>query len=310
MFTPLLRPVAYAYLFLFSLLLAFESIGQQLMFEKQAEGWMLLEEGQPRYFYQTATKSLDGLYPRANYIHPLYDTEGEVITEDFPADHPHHRGVFWTWHQLWVNDQRAADPWICEDIVWEVKKVKTAINPNGSASLEATILWKGTGKIQKNLVQETLIVTYQRVSSAAYKLTFDIELKPLLKNIRLGGSEDAKGYGGFSPRIRLGNNAGFYDENGKVLPQELPVRAGPWINLTAGGPEDPGTVIMGEPEKLPSYQGWILRSKNSMQNVAFPGKEPLLLDTKNPLSFRNQLLVHQGMGRQEIVDQYRIFRNQ
>lgn len=308
--TPLLLRIKFAYFVVFLLQNPFESIGQQLMFEEQADGWMLLEDGQPRYFYQTATKSKDGMYPRANYIHPLYNTDGEVITEDFPADHPHHRGIFWTWHQLWVNEQRAADPWICENIVWEVKKVKTAVNPNGSASLEATIIWKGTGAIKKNLIEEKLSVTYQRVSSSAYKLAFDIELKPLMKGIRLGGSEDPKGYGGFSPRIRLGDTPGFYDEDGKVMPQELPIAAGPWINLTAAGPNDPGTVIMGEPDELPAYQGWILRAKNSMQNLAFPGKEPILLDAKNPLRFRNQLLVHRGIGRQEIIDQYRIFRNQ
>ncbi|NHE58690.1 DUF6807 family protein [Cyclobacterium plantarum] len=284
---------------------------QTLTFEEQDEGWLLLDDGKPRYFYQAATKSLDGKYPRANYIHPLYDTDGEVVTEDFPADHPHHRGIFWTWHQLWVRDQRAADPWVCENIIWEVKRVKTSIHPNGAANLEAKVLWKGTGPIKKNIVEETLIISYQRISSSAYKLVFDITLKPLVREVRLGGSEDPKGYGGFSPRIKLAENVGFYDENGAVVPQDLAVQAGPWINVTREKAEDPGVVIMGEPDRLPSYQGWILRSENSMQNMAFPGREAMLLSNKSPyLRFKNQLLVHQGLGNQEIVNQYRIFKNQ
>ncbi|SHM90905.1 Methane oxygenase PmoA [Cyclobacterium lianum] len=287
------------------------SNAQTLTFEQQSDGWLLLDEGEPRYFYQTATKSLDGKYPRANYIHPLYDVDGEVITEDFPEDHPHHRGVFWTWHQLWVKDQRAADPWICENITWEVKNVKTGIHPNGAARLEARIIWKGTGAIKKNILEETLIVTYQRISSRAYKLAFDISLRPLLQEVRLGGSEDPKGYGGFSPRIKLSSNPGFFDENGPLVPAELAINAGPWVNVTMEKATDPGVVIMGEPDQLPSYQGWILRSENSMQNMAFPGREPILLSRKNPLlRFRNQLLIHQGMEKQEISNQYRIFRNQ
>ncbi len=300
-------------LFFFSLLFIFmmELKAQTLTFEEQEDGWLLLDDGKPRYFYQTATKSLDGKYPRANYIHPLYNTDGEVVTEDFPADHPHHRGIFWTWHQLWVGDQRAADPWICEDIIWEVKNVKTQTNPNGSASLEARVIWKGTGTVKKNILEETLIISYQRISSRAFKLAFDITLKPLLSDVRLGGSEDPKGYGGFSPRIKLSENVGFFDENGAVVPQELAVQAGPWINVTREKAEDPGVVIMGEPDRLPSYQGWILRSENSMQNMAFPGSEALLLSKKAPhLRFKNQLLVHQGMEKQEIANQYRIFRNQ
>ncbi|WP_235941007.1 DUF6807 family protein [Cyclobacterium roseum] len=283
---------------------------QQLVFEETEDGWLLTEDGKPRYFYQATEKSLDGLYPRANYVHPLYHTNGEILTEDFPEDHPHHRGIFWTWHQLWVNDQRVADPWVCEGIRWEVKNVKTAVNPNGSATLEAKVIWRGTGTVKKNLLEETVRIDYQRVSSYSYKLSFAIQLKPLVKGLRLGGSEDAKGYGGFSPRVKLTENAAFYDENDAVIPQEIPVTAGAWINLTEGDPEDPGLVIMGEPDKLPSYQGWILRDKNSMQNMAFPGQNPITLDRNAPLVFRNQLLVHQGLKKQEIVDQYRIFRNQ
>lgn len=281
---------------------------QQLAFEEKEDGWLLTEDGKPRFFYQADEKTLDGLYPRANYIHPLYHTNGEVVTEDFPEDHPHHRGIFWTWHQLWVNDQRAADPWICEGIRWEVKNVKTSINPNGSATLTAKVIWKGTGAFKRNLVEETVTIVYQRVSSFSYKLFFTIHLKPLINGLRLGGSEDPKGYGGFSPRIRLTENTRFFDEKGVVIPQELPVEAGPWINVTQGAPQDPGVVIMGEPDKLPSYQGWILRDKNSMQNMAFPGRHPIKLDQE--LTFRNQLLVHQGLSKQEITDQYRIFRNQ
>lgn len=284
---------------------------QQLVFEEKEGGWLLTEDGKPRYFYQADEKSLNGDYTRANYIHPLYNTNGEIITEDFPADHPHHRGIFWTWHQLWIKDQRVADPWICEGIRWEVKNVKTEINPNGSATLEAKVIWRGTGAVQKNLLEETVTILYQRVSSYSYKLSFDIQLKPLLNGLRLGGSENPKGYGGFSSRIRLADNASFYDEKGVVVPQELAVKAGPWINLTEGNPEAPGVVIMGEPDKLPSYQGWILRDKNSMQNMAFPGQNPIKLDKKSdPLRFKNQLLVHRGLSNQEIIDQYRIFRNQ
>ena len=283
---------------------------QILTFEEKEDGVLLLSDGKPRLFYQKDVISLDGEYPRANYLHPVFDTKGEIVTEDFPDDHLHHRGIFWTWHQLWVNDLRIGDPWISDGVEWVVKKVHTDIHPNNSATIAVKVIWKANKVSKKKIIEENTTITYQPIGNQSYKITFDITLKPLVSGVRIGGSEDAKGYGGFSPRLKLSETVGFYDENGEVTPNNLPVSAGDWINITSKEPNDPGVVIMGEPDKLPSYQGWILRKRNSMQNMAFPGKEPLLLNKKEPLHFRNQLLVHQGMSIREINNQYRIFRNQ
>jgi len=89
---------------------------QQLEFRKDKEGVLLLEDNMPRYFYQEKTKSLDGKYARANYVHPLYNSVGEIITEDFPEDHLHHHGIFWSWHQLYADGKYIGDPWLSEDI--------------------------------------------------------------------------------------------------------------------------------------------------------------------------------------------------
>ncbi|WP_035807044.1 DUF6807 family protein [Lunatimonas lonarensis] len=280
-------------------------IAQQLSWTADDQGYELTENGETRLFYQRATKDKDGQYPRANYIHPLYDLNGDVITEDFPEDHLHHRGIFWTWHQLLVDGKRVADPWISDGIVWEVTRVETSVLSEEMAALDAQINWVVDGE---PVVEESLRLHYERVDPELYRLTVEVWLKPLAKKVQIGGSEDPKGYGGFSPRIRLTETTGFFDQNGPVTPQELPVAGGPWMNITQQGPEDPGVVILGEPDRLPSYQGWILRRKNSMQNMAFPGREPITLSEKEPyLHFRNQLLVHQGLQTAEIDLFYRDF---
>lgn len=264
------------------------------------------EKGLPRYFYQVQAQDKDGKYPRSNYVHPLYGINGEILTEDFPDDHLHHRGIFWTWHQLWVGGERIADPWICEGIEWVVEEVTTNIISDEKAVLNAQVFWRETGSKSRDIIEESVIITYERLADELYRLSFDITLQPLLDDVEIGGSEDPKGYGGFSPRIKLTENVGFFDREGKVYPQNLAVKAGPWINVTQGKENDPGVVIMGEPEQLPSYQGWILRAKNSMQNMAFPGQDPLELDEKG-LTFRHQLLVHEGMEPGLVNQLYKAF---
>jgi len=46
---------------------------------------------------QVAEPNLKYARPRSDYIHPLYGPAGEVLTADFPVDHPHHRGIYWGW---------------------------------------------------------------------------------------------------------------------------------------------------------------------------------------------------------------------
>lgn len=95
--------------------------------QENEQGSLVSEGGQPVLFYQRAARSLDGKFERANYVHPLYDLDGSVLTEDFPADHRHHRGIFWAWHQLWIGEKKIGDAWATEDFVWEVTKVEAQI---------------------------------------------------------------------------------------------------------------------------------------------------------------------------------------
>lgn len=299
--------------FLFILIIfQFEAFPQSFKFEKNKEGILLLEDGQPRFFYQTATKSMNGEYPRASYIHPLYGLNGEILTEDFPEDHLHHHGIFWAWHQLYAEGERVGDPWISEGISWEVKKTSEKAKKK-AAQIKAEIYWLQIPG-DKPIVKENLLISYKRMDDEVYALTFDIKLTALVDGVEIGGSEDDKGYGGFSPRFILPEDVEFSSTTGDVVPHNLPVQAGPWMNLT--GSFDPssrtpsGIVIMGEPEKLPSYKGWILRSQRSMQNVAFPGREPIAIPKNKSLSFRNQILVHKDLTSEQIQSYYESFRGQ
>ena len=303
-----MRNIKLIYFALSFLVTGYFGFSQQLEFEESEKGILLKEDGQSRFFYRVAPDSVRQ-YARGDYVHPIYGLDGEVLTEDFPDDHPHHHGIFWAWHQLYAEGKRLGDTWINDGLCWDIKKVKTKIKDK-TANLNAKIHWIRTSD-GKAILRENLAIRFTRLNNEAFALTFDIKLTALMEGVAIGGSEDEKGYGGFSARIKLPEDVTFNSTMGSVEPQNLAIKAGPWVDIS--GSFDPSTatssgiVLMGEPDKLPSYKGWILRKARSMQNMAFPGKDPIQIKKGNPIEFHNQILVHRNLSKEEISEYYKKF---
>ena len=115
----------------------------RFVFEKTPQGIVLYENKQPVFFYQKEPKTPDGVNYFNNYLHPLFSLEGDTLTEEFPSDHPYHRGIFWAWHQLYVNDESVGDGWIMDNISQDVVELKTKVNKS-SAQLSLSVLWKSS----------------------------------------------------------------------------------------------------------------------------------------------------------------------
>lgn len=276
---------------------------------KTQQGIEIKEAGQKVLFYQTALSTLDGQYPRTNYIHPLYGLNEEILTEDFPKDHYHHRGVFWTWHQVWIGDKRIGDAWLCEDITCLVKKIKTKKNKDGSLTIRADVRWTSPnwtnkkGKPQDFLKEAVHITVYPRTGNLRV-IDFQISLEALVNQLAIGGSEDDKGYGGFSPRIITPENIRFTSTNGRVTPENLAVEAGNWMDITGDFMNDnpnSGIMIINQVATKNSPQKWILRSELSMQNHVFPGNTQYEIQPDEPLVLNYRLVLHQNkLGESQI----------
>ena len=267
-----------------------------------SQGFAITEGEAKIMFYQRQHKSLDGKYSRANYIHPLYDLDGEILTEDFPTDHLHHRGIFWAWHQVWLGDKRLGDPWAANDFVWDVYDARILPVDSQSRALQVHVHWKSplwtdaNGK-QKAFVKETTTIRVYRAQKDIRKVDFQISLLALDSGVRIGGSEDDKGYGGFTTRIRLPDGLSFTGSNGPVEPTTLSMDAGPWLDFSGHFREDgkvSGLAILCH-SSSPGYpQRWILRRKASAQNPVYPGRHPVLLSREKPLVLRYRLIIHRG----------------
>ena len=269
---------------------------------RQDEGFLFQEGERPVLFYQLKPKSIDGKFERSNYIHPLYDLDGGVLTEDFPADHLHQRGVFWAWHQVFVGEKRIQDQWTNDNSIWDVRKTETLRGGDHSSALRVTLDWKSPLWLdshgeQKPFVEETTTVRAHRAEGDLRKIDFEIRLLALEEKVSIGGSEDVKGYGGFSPRIRLPEDIRFTGRGGPVTPENTSVEAGPWVDFTgsfdsSGSPS--GLAVLCHPS-LPGFpQRWILRAARSMQNPVYPGREAVPLPRDKPLVLRYRLVLHRG----------------
>ncbi len=272
----------------------------RLQIVREDSGFSIREQGRPVLHYRLAPQSLDGKYERSNYVHPLYGLDGEVLTEDFPEDHLHHRGVYWTWHQVLVGDVRAGDPWLAQRFSWRVEQAEV-LSSNDGLRLRHRWFSPDFRAGEEAILEETAEVVVHPAERDVRKLDFDIRLVPLQDGVRLGGSEDDKGYGGFSVRVAMVDNLRFVSRDGSVEPQRLAMDLGDWVDFSGdftGSGQQSGVAILVHPGTAGYPQSWILRSpaSPSMQNPVWPGAAPLSLQKGEQVRLRYRLVVHRGDG--------------
>ena len=272
--------------------------GPVLEVVEEEGGMAVLENGLPVLRYRLAPESLDGRYERSNYVHPLYGLDGEILTEDFPEDHPHHRGVYWTWHQVLIGDVRAGDPWLAQRFSWRVEDAVALPAGNG---LRLRHRWFSPDfeSGEQPILEETAEVTVHPAEADLRKVDFDIRLVPLQDGVRLGGSEDDKGYGGFSVRVAMVDDLRFVASAGPLEPQRLAMEAGDWVDFSGsfpGADRPSGVAVLVHPSSAGYPQPWILRSPAapSMQNPVWPGADPVPLHRDETVRLRYRLVVHRG----------------
>jgi hypothetical protein len=278
----------------------------------QADAAYFVEDNDSILTYQIAEKSLNGKYQRSNYIHPLYTLDGQILTEDFPPDHLHHRGIFWAWHQLYIGDKRMGDPWDIKDFRWEVISVQELKGQDDAKAIQTEVLWKTTQWLdadgnEKAVVRETATIKVFPIANRYRQIDIEITLQALEQNMHLGGSENEKGYGGFSTRIRLVDDINFTSSDGKVIPDNLPVKAGEWMDISGSlgkGGALSGLSILCHPDNPGPTNQWILRSKASLQNAVypFPGATAVPFSETQPTILRYRLLVHEGNNEALDID--------
>jgi hypothetical protein len=270
---------------------------------KTAAGFDFVEDGVAVVSYQREPLEQNGKYRRRHYLHPILGLDGEVLTEDFPTDHLHHRGVFWAWHQVIVNDKPLGDAWVCNNFFWDVVQAKI-IPATPLGRLDLDVIWSSNDYTDKDgqrlpLVRERAQITVHPRTKFYRIIDVRFSLEPLVDRVAIGGSTDSKGYGGFSVRMKLQPPMRFLTSHGEVEPTKNAISGGAWVDVR--GPvgregRQAGIAILQRAPSPQIPQPWILRRSRSMQNAAFPGRDPVLLSRDKPLEFNYRLVIHQCNG--------------
>ncbi len=283
---------------------------------KKDGGFEFFDDGRSVLFYQQDAKSKDGKYIRANYVHPLRGLDGRILTQDFPDDHPHHRGIFWAWHQLRVQGQKAGDSWATRDGLSVVKRADILNQGPVFATLKVVADWTSplftdeSGN-PKPILEETTSIRLFHATADSQFLDFEITLQPLFDDVKIGGAENVKEYSGFTARVRPPREMKITDANGE-LTGDGQGRTSSWSDTSGKFGDDDTYSGLGvlchrsQPQFPPR---WLLRHYG-MQNCIYPGRHATRLPVKKPVVLRHRLVIHAGnVVQARIADQQAAYEN-
>ncbi len=261
----------------------------------------VVEDGKPVFVLHgdmvAAPEGVPANFRRTAYLHPLYGLDGEVLTEDFPVDHRHHRGVFWAWPQGMAG-KRAMDVWTLKDARqvfdgWVAREVR-----DGVAHVVMRNMWVFDDAPAEPVLRETVSIAVHPATAVGRALDFTIELNNVSgQDFSLLGAKD-KGYGGFCVRPPAARKPMTFTTATGLLTEDALRAATPWADVSfavaAGDSAKSGVAIFQHPGN-PAYphDGWLMRHY-SFLGAAWPHETPHVIAHGATLTLRYRLYLHRG----------------
>jgi len=227
---------------------------------------------------------------RSTYIHPLYGLDGEVLTDDFPKDHYHHRGLFWAWPHVGVGGQET-DLWMLKGIEQRFVRWLTRETRADAALLGIENGWYiGASKV----MQERVWMTVHRATDTQRAIDFEFTWQPIGKPISLAGAE-GKSYGGLTLRFAPRTNTVITTSLG-TSKDDLYMTRLAWADLSArfaGQSASSGAAILVAPDH-PDYPPTWLTRHYGVLCVGWPGVEAKVFPAGRPFGGKYRVWVHRG----------------
>lgn len=262
------------------------------------------EAGKPVFVYNHGMMRREGVpgdRARSTYLHPIYGPDGEVLTDDFPKDHYHHRGLFWAWPHITVGG-REYDLWMLRGL--QQRFEEWLIREAGPTNAKLAVK-NGWYVGDQRVLEETVRIVAHPGRGEGRALDVELTLKPVGQSVTLRGAKD-KSYGGLSFRIAPGTNTVITIPTG-VTRQDMPVTKLPWADLTrllTGRDRPSGAAIFIAPTHPDFPPEWLTRHYGVLC-VGWPGVNERVLEPDEEVRLGYRLWVHRGTATtKELADEY------
>ena len=229
---------------------------------------------------------------RSSYVHPLYGLDGEVLTDDFPKDHYHHRGLFWAWPHVNISKE--------ETDLWMLKGVRQQFERwlRRDAGKSAAVLGVQNGWFigERKVVAEQVWLRVLPATNDARALDVEFTLTPVDDSLTLRGAE-GKSYGGLTLRF-----APFKGETIITTPEgrtkeDMPIAHLPWADLSAQftGAESPSGAAVFIPPSHPDFPPEWLTRHYGVLCVGWPGVNAKTFAPGKPIRCSYHIWIHRGV---------------
>lgn len=198
------------------------------------------------------------------YFHPLSTPNGTVLTDFEPADHPWHKGLWFSWKFInginyWEENPKTKMSQGCTEIV----STKFEPHEDGSALLHFSLRY--LPRNGQPLLSETRSVEVSAPKNGSYEVRWKAEFTALadvlLDRTPIMGEPEGKrvgGYAGLSLRLPPSTLAWSYRHGSGISdPKKLQGQKGPFLKFTAGD-NKPAVTIFDECSPALPTTGWYL----------------------------------------------------
>ncbi len=277
--------------------------------EDDGESLTVMEDRKPVFVYRYGmVEPPEGVgvdRRRLGYIHPLYGLDGEVLTQDFPDDHHHHRGVFWAWPDTSVGG-RKMDIWTLGGARTAHEKFTARKAGHDSAFIGAQNLWVFDETPDDPKVREDVRVTVHPAKRKTRAIDFHIVFENICEeDVVFRGSaavegtfRTIKGYGGFCVRPDAERQPMSFTSANKVIKHDALRMESPWVDVSfpkkKDGKRESGLAVFQHPSN-PGYPhpGWLLRHYGFL-GQSWPCDQSHTLKPGQRVELRYRILVHRG----------------
>jgi hypothetical protein len=218
--------------------------------------------------------------------------DGEVLTDDFPRDHYHHRGLFWAWPHVKVGGKEY-DPWMALNGATNQfdRWIKRSAGKD-KAILKLQNYWIAEGK---KVMSEVVTFTVHPSQKDSRAIDLEFVWTPLGQPITLAGAE-GKSYGGLTLRFAPRTNTVITTPMG-TDEKDLPMTKLPWADLTAtyaGVTQPSGAAIFISPDH-PDYPPMWLTRHYGVLCVGWPGIDAQTFQPEKAIKCKYRVWVHRNV---------------